>query len=76
MELNTDKGLDESVSRRSDPNYAQVSGYISKALAMRFKVTCTATEVSQTDALEEAVELWLEKHEETNRAKPIGEGSK
>ncbi|MFB2975332.1 hypothetical protein [Microseira sp. BLCC-F43] len=47
--------------RRDDPNYAQVSGYINKELAMRFKVACTAKEVSQTDALEEAVRLWLEK---------------
>jgi hypothetical protein len=32
---------------------------------MQFKITCTATEVSQTDALEEAVALWLEKQNKT-----------
>ena len=58
--------------RRDDPNYAQVSGYINKELAMRFKVACTVTEVSQTDALEEAVRLWLEKNEPPSIAKGKG----
>jgi hypothetical protein len=65
MEINTNQGFDDSVNRRNDPNYAQVSGYINKDLAMQFKITCTATEVSQTDALEEAVALWLEKQNKT-----------
>jgi ParG len=55
--------------RRDDPNYAQVSGYINKELAMRFKLACTAKEVSQTDALEEAVRLWLEKNEPPSLAR-------
>jgi hypothetical protein len=65
MEINTNLSFDDFVNRRSDPNYAQVSGYIDKNLAMQFKITCTATEVSQTDALEEAVALWLEKQKKT-----------
>jgi hypothetical protein len=28
MEINTNQGFDDFVNRRSDPNYAQVSGYI------------------------------------------------
>lgn len=50
-------------SKRNNPNFAQVSGYLSKEVAIRFKVLCTTKEVSQTDALEEAVKLWLDKHE-------------
>ncbi len=47
------------MGRREDPNYAQVSGYINKDLVMQFKIACTASEISQTDALEEAIALWL-----------------
>jgi hypothetical protein len=65
IEINTNQGFDDFVNRRNDPNYAQVSGYINKDLAMQFKIACTATEVSQTDALEEAVALWLEKQKKT-----------
>ncbi len=65
-------------NRRNDPNYAQVSGYINKDVALQFKVTCTAMEVSQTDALEEAVKLWLEKYEHppTSDTNPKSSGSK
>lgn len=48
-----------AASRRADPDFAQVSGYVRKDLALRFKATCTMEEVSQSEALEEAVELWL-----------------
>ena len=34
-----------------------------KALALRFKVLCTSEEVSQSEALEEAVALWMQKRE-------------
>ncbi len=69
MEVKINQEFDDSVSRRKDPNYAQVSGYIDKNLAMRFKIACTATEVSQTDALEQAVALWLEKYEQPVQSK-------
>jgi ParG len=75
MESYVYNDFDDSVvaSRRSDPKYAQVSGYINKELAMRFKLACTAKEVSQTDALEEAVRLWLEKNEPPSLAKGKGD---
>lgn len=57
------------MARRKDPNYAQVSGYIDKETAMRFKIACTALEVSQTDALEQAVKLWLKQNEPTQLTK-------
>lgn len=52
------------VTKRDDPNYAQVSGYVPKVLALRFKVLCTSEEVSQSEALEEAVALWMQKRED------------
>ncbi len=45
--------------KRDDPNYAQVSGYVPKKLALEFKIACTADEISQSEALEQAMTLWL-----------------
>jgi hypothetical protein len=50
-------------TKRDDPDFAQVSGYIPKVKALRFKVTCTALQTSQSEALDEAISLWLEKQE-------------
>lgn len=72
MEQMSDKAFSELVSRRNNPNYAQVTGYINKDLAMRFKIACTASEISQTDAIEEAVALWLEKNDKTKTKKDEG----
>ncbi|MGC1247749.1 MAG: hypothetical protein WA865_16155 [Spirulinaceae cyanobacterium] len=47
------------VTKRDDPNYAQVSGYVPKNLAIRFKIACTSKQTSQSEALEEAVKEWL-----------------
>ncbi len=55
------------VTKRDDPNYAQVSGYVPKELALRFKVLCTSEEMSQSEALEEAIALWMQKKEDSKR---------
>ena len=55
------------VTKRDDPNYAQVSGYVPKELALRFKVLCTSEEMSQSAALEEAIALWMQKKEDSKR---------
>ncbi len=55
------------VTKRDDPNYAQVSGYVPKELALRFKVLCTSEEMSQSEALEEAIALWMQKKEDLKR---------
>jgi hypothetical protein len=54
-------------TKRDDPNYSQVSGYIPKEIALRFKVACTEQEITQSEALEEAVLLWLEKRLKTTK---------
>jgi hypothetical protein len=48
------------VTKRDDPNYAQVSGYVPKNLARSFKIACTSKDMSQSEALEEALAKWLE----------------
>ncbi|MGD1863163.1 MAG: hypothetical protein ACFB0D_01280 [Phormidesmis sp.] len=49
--------------KREDPDYAQVSGYIPKKLALKFKAACTMRETTQSDALEKAIQVWLEQKE-------------
>lgn len=45
--------------KRENPKYAQVSGFIPKDLALQFKATCMLQETTQSEALENAVRLWL-----------------
>ena len=54
--------------KRDDPSYSQVSGYIPKRLALKFKAACTMNETTQSEALEEAVKAWLKKLEVSNQA--------
>jgi hypothetical protein len=49
-------------TKRDDPNYAQVSGYVQKDKALKFKINCTALQITQSEALDEAISLWLEKN--------------
>lgn len=54
--------LNNSFSKRKKPNYAQVSGYVQKDKALKFKINCTALQITQSEALDEAISLWLEKN--------------
>jgi hypothetical protein len=47
------------VTKRDDPNYAQVSGHIPKDKALDFKIACTRKQISHSEALEEAIDKWL-----------------
>ena len=58
------------VTKRDSPKYAQVSGYVPKELALRFKILCTSEEISQSEALEEAVAIWIQKREQSKRDVP------
>lgn len=58
----------EVATKRDDPNFAQVSGYILKDKALKFKIACTALQITQSDALDEAISLWLEKQEQSTTA--------
>jgi hypothetical protein len=54
--------------KRDDPGYAQVSGYIPKKLALKFKAACTMRETTQSEALEKAVEAWLQQADQDQKA--------
>lgn len=60
------------VTKRDDPNYSQVSGYVPKDLARRFRIACTSKEISQSEALEEALEQWLDKDNPSRLKKSKG----
>ena len=47
-------------SRRRDPNYMQACGDLPKPLALKLKAVCVLRELSQSEALEAAVFMWLE----------------
>lgn len=47
-------------SRRRDPNYMQACGDLPKPLALKLKAVCVMRELSQSEALEAAVIMWLE----------------
>lgn len=55
--------------KREDPDYAQVSGYVPKKLALKFKAACTMRETTQSEALERAIEAWLKQSEEFSQDK-------
>ena len=59
---------DMAGGKRDDPGYSQVSGYIPKKLALRFKAACTMNETTQSEALEEAVKAWLKELEVSDQA--------
>lgn len=46
--------------KREDPKYAQVSGFVPKDLALKFKVTCTMQETTHSESIEAALRLWLD----------------
>ncbi len=48
------------VDKRRSSDYVQVTGYIPKDLAIRFKLACTAKDVDRTTGIEEALNLWLD----------------
>ena len=47
-------------TKRNDPDYEQVSGYIHKDLALKFRILCTTERQTQSDLLEEALNLLIE----------------
>jgi len=64
--MNLVKGLGEMAGgKRDDPKYSQVSGFVPKELALQFKATCTLQEITQSDALEDALRDWLAKVQKT-----------
>ncbi|UKP01351.1 ribbon-helix-helix domain-containing protein [Nostoc sp. UHCC 0870] len=62
--------LDWMVDRRRSEDYRQLSGHIPTAMYKKFKALCAERDVTQSEALEEALRLWFEHGEETNDSPP------
>jgi hypothetical protein len=52
------------VDRRQSPNYRQISGHIPINMYKKFKSVCALRDVSQSEALEQAINIWMERGEE------------
>ncbi len=52
-----------AASKRKDPDYQQVSGYIPKPLALKFKGFCTMQELEISEVLADLIEAWVKEQE-------------
>ncbi|WP_051469885.1 GIY-YIG nuclease family protein [Fischerella sp. PCC 9605] len=48
-------------SKRQDPNYTKVTADIEKEIASKTRAICALTGISLSDAVNEALKLWIEK---------------
>ena len=46
-------------NRKADPDYGQISGLIPKTLITEFKVALARSGVTQSEAIEQAIALWV-----------------
>jgi hypothetical protein len=51
---------DLMATKRKDPDYEQVSGYVHKDLALKFRIICTTERITQSELLEEALRILIE----------------
>ncbi|MBG1258424.1 plasmid partition protein ParG [Nostoc commune] len=47
-------------SKSKNPEYIQVSGYISRQKAIKFRAYCKAKEIEISEVLEKLIDQWLE----------------
>ncbi|WP_190670552.1 hypothetical protein [Nostoc sp. FACHB-190] len=50
----------------ANPDYMQISGYVPRELGLKFKIACTAKEITHSDALEQMINDWLQGDDSTN----------
>lgn len=64
--------VENTRGKRGDPNYKLISGYVPKELALLFKTICVATEIDQSEAMEEMITKWAkEKQSILDRMKNV-----
>lgn len=56
---------DLMATKRNDPDYEQVSGYVHKDVALQFRILCATERITQSDLLEEALRLLVESKSKT-----------
>ena len=52
------------MDKRRDPNYKQISGHIPVDLYKQFKTACFTRDIKQSEAIEKAVNLWVNADQE------------
>lgn len=52
-----------AASKRKNPEYQQVSGYVPKQLALKFKGFCTMEELEISEVMTELIAQWLQQRE-------------
>ena len=52
-----------AASKRKDPEYQQVSGYVPKQLALKFKGFCTMEELEISEVMTKLIAQWVEQRE-------------
>lgn len=57
--------------KRENPNYIQISGHVPKSLGLQFKAVCASNELTLSEALEKAIQKWLEDMDETQQQESI-----
>jgi len=55
----TELTRDDEMARSSDPAYIQTCGRVPKELVDKWKIACIKLGVNQSEAMEEAINLWL-----------------
>ena len=50
-----------AASRKADPDYGQISGLVPKVLITEFKVATARADLNQSEALEAAIALWVDR---------------
>lgn len=58
---------DLMATKRNDPDYEQVSGYVHKDLALQFRIICATERITQSELLEEALKILIETKDKANR---------
>lgn len=51
---------DRAKSKRGDPSYTKITVDIEKETAAKSRAICAFTEISLSDAVDEALKLWIE----------------
>jgi hypothetical protein len=64
------------MSKRFDPTYSQISAYVPKELARRFKIACAEREINQSEAMEQMITTWLMHPEVTSSDSKLNSESK
>ena len=55
------------VNKRTDPKFAQVSGYVPQKLAISFKIACQSLGLSFAQGIEQSIKLWLKQQKKENQ---------